>query len=307
MAMKCVVTGGSGFIGSHLVDWLKAEGYDVLVIDLQKPHRPDVEWKGIDLLDFPSLLSALHGTDYVFHLAAVSNVNYVKERPVYSTQVNIVGTVNLLEAGRLSGIKRFFFASTVWVYSAVDDKQEEVSEDTLFDISMTGHIYTTTKIASEALIHNYYQLYQAPPFTILRYGIPYGPRMREELVIPIFVKRALRGEPITIQGKGDQYRNYIYIDDLIRGHILAFKEIAENRTYNLEGPRKVTIKEIAETIQRILGKDIQIEYKEARAGDYKGKVASYQKAKEELGWEPLIDFEEGLRRYIEWYKAQGNI
>jgi len=302
--MKCVVTGGSGFIGSHLVDALKEEGHDVLVIDFPKPHRSDVEWKNIDILDFPSLLSATKDADYIFHLAAVSNVNYVKERPIYSAQVNIVGTVNLLEVARLNGVKRFFFASTVWVYGAVRDEGEKVSEDTLFDISNTGHIYTTTKIASEALIHNYHQLYGAPPFTILRYGIPYGPRMRDELVISIFVRKALKGEPLTIMGSGNQYRNFIYIDDLIRGHILAMEEKAINQTYNLEGPRPITIREIAETIRGILGSQVEIRYEpDNRPGDFKGKVASYEKAKRELGWEPQIDFEEGMRRYIEWYRT----
>jgi UDP-glucose 4-epimerase len=300
--MKCVVTGGSGFIGSHLVDWLKNEGHDVLVIDLPKPHRQDVEWESIDILDFPSLLSATKGADYIFHLAAVSNVNYVYKRPVYSTQVNIVGTVNLLEVARLNNIKRFFFASTVWVYGAARE-EENLPEDTLLDISNTGHIYTTTKIASEALIHNYFQLYKVP-FTILRYGIPYGPRMREELVIAIFVRKALRGEPITIHGDGSQYRNYIYIDDLIRGHILAMSEIAKNQTYNLEGPRKITIREIAETVKEIVGSHVEIKFVEERPGDFKGRVASYEKAKTELGWEPQVDFKEGMRRYIEWYKER---
>ncbi|MGB9878312.1 MAG: NAD-dependent epimerase/dehydratase family protein [bacterium] len=303
--MRCVVTGGSGFIGSHLVDWLKKEGHEVLVIDLPKPHRQDVEWEAIDILDFPSLLSATKGADYIFHLAAVSNVNYVYKRPVYSTQVNIVGTVNLLEVARLNGIRRFFFASTVWVYGAAKE-EENLSEDILLNIADTGHIYTTTKIASEALIHNYWQLYKVP-FTILRYGIPYGPRMREELVIPIFVRKALRGEPITIQGDGSQYRNYIYIDDLIRGHILAMSERAENQTYNLEGPRKITIREIAETIKEIIGSQVEIKYVEARPGDFKGRTASFEKAEKELGWKPEIDFKEGMQRYIEWYKAREDI
>jgi UDP-glucose 4-epimerase len=300
--MRCVVTGGSGFIGSHLVDWLKEAGHDVLVIDMPKPHRQDVEWENIDILDFPSLLTATKGADYIFHLAAVSNVNYVHKKPVYSTAVNILGTVNLLEAGRINGIKRFFFASTVWVYGAAREK-DNLPEDTLLDISDTGHIYTTTKIASEALIHNYKKLYELP-FTILRYGIPYGPRMRDELVIAIFVRRALRGEPITIQGDGSQYRNYIYIDDLIRGHILAMSDKAKNQTYNLEGLRPITIKEVAETVKNLVNPQVEIRYVDARAGDFKGRTASYEKAKRELGWEPLVDFTEGMRRYIEWYKSK---
>jgi UDP-glucose 4-epimerase len=118
------------------------------------------------------------------------------------------------------------------------------------------------------------------------------------------VKKALTGEPITIQGDGSQYRNYIYIDDLARAHLLALDKKAENQVYNLEGPEKISIRQVAETIQKILGSHVKIEYVPARPGDYKGKEVSSEKAKKELGWEPKISFEEGMRRYIEWYKRQ---
>lgn len=163
-----------------------------------------------------------------------------------------------------------------------------------------GHIYTSTKIAAEFFCHDYWKLYQQP-FTILRYGIPYGPRMREELVIPIFIRKALAGEPITITGDGSQYRNFVYIEDLARAHLLAMNRKAENQTYNLEGMRKITVKEIAETINKLLGGGVEIQYIPARPGDYAGKEVSDEKVKRELGWEPQIDFEEGMRRTLVWY------
>ena len=299
--MKIGVTGGSGFIGSHVVDHLVGAGHEVVVIDHRvKPHRGDVQFEDVDVLNLSSVIPATRGCDYVFHLAAVSNVNQAYKYPVYTMELNITGTANVLEAARINGIKRVFFASTVWVYTGTRN-EGLLTEDAPFYIPDAGHIYTTSKLASEMTIHNYWQLYQQP-FTILRYGIPYGPRTREQLVIPIFIRKALQGEPITIQGDGRQYRNYVYIDDLAQAHLLALKDQAENQVYNLEGPRKITIKDIAETINKLLGGDVRIEYVPARPGDYAGKEVSAEKAYRELGWKPEIEFEEGMKRTIEWFK-----
>ena len=299
--MRIAVTGGSGFIGSHVVDHLVAAGHEVVVIDHRvKPHRSDLDFEDVDVLNLSSVIQATRGCDYIFHLAAVSNVNQAYKYPVYTVELNITGTANVLEAARINGGKRVFFASTVWVYTGTRN-EGLLTEDAPFYIPDAGHIYTTSKIASEMIIHNYWQLYQQP-FTILRYGIPYGPRMREQLVIPIFIRKALQGEPITIQGDGRQYRNYVYIDDLAQAHLLALKDQAENQVYNLEGPRKITIKDIAETINKLLGGNVRIEYVPARPGDYAGKEVSAEKAYRELGWKPEIEFEEGMKRTIEWFK-----
>jgi UDP-glucose 4-epimerase len=299
ITMKVAVTGGSGFIGSHVVDYLVGAGHDVLVIDYGvKPHRGDVDFTNADVVNYSAMRSATEGCDYIFHLAAVSNVNHAFARPVYCVELNAVGTVNVLEAARQNGVKRVFLASTVWVYSGT--KGNHVHEDSPLYMPGAGHIYTSTKIADELFCHDYWKLYQQS-FTILRYGIPYGPRMREELVIPIFLGKALAGEPITITGDGSQYRNYLYIEDLARAHILAMDEKAQNQTYNLAGKRKVTIREIAETINKLLGGGVEIVYLPARPGDYAGKEVSSVKTKRELGWEAEVDFEEGMRRTIIWY------
>ena len=299
--MKIAVTGGAGFIGSHVVDKLVEAGHEVQVLDYHvKPHRPDVGYADVDIVEFSSVLNATKGCDYIFHLAAVSNVNHAFAQPVYTTKLNAVGTVNVLEAARHDGIRRVFFASTVWVYSGCRDN--DVHEDSPFHMPGAGHIYTSTKIAAEFFCHDYWQLYKVP-FTILRYGIPYGPRMREELVIPIFLRKALSGQPITISGDGSQYRSFVYVEDLANAHILALGEKAVNQTYNLEGPSKITIRDIAETINHLLGGVVKIEYLPARPGDYGGKEVSADKARTELGWEPKVGFEEGMRRTLEWYRA----
>ena len=298
--MKIAVTGGSGFIASHVVDHLIADGHEVVVIDHRvRPHRQDVQFEDIDVLNLSALIQATSGCDYIFHLAAVSNVNYAHKYPVYTVDLNVNGTTNVLEAARLNRIKRVLFASTVWVYTGTRGNGA-LTEDEPFYLPDAGHIYTSSKIASEMIIHNYWQLYKLP-FTILRYGIPYGPRMREELVIPIFIRKALKGETITIEGDGSQYRNYVYIDDLARAHILAMSARAENQVYNLEGSEKISIADVAGTIDKVLGGGVRIEHTPARPGDYAGKEVSAQKALLDLDWQPRVNFEEGMRRTVDWF------
>lgn len=295
--MNIVVTGGSGFIGSHIVDKLIDSNHRVTVLDIRPPHRKDVTFIKMDLLYLDSLINSFRNTELVFHLAAVSDVNNVIKNPTNAIKVNVFGTKNVLEAARINSLKRIILASTVWVYGG--SKGLKVNEESPVNTCGNGCLYTSTKIKAEQLCQYYYQRYSLP-FTILRYGIPYGPRAREELAISMFVKKALAGEPIIIFGDGNQFRNFLYVEDLAIGNILAMKEVAKNKIYNLDGNEKVTIKETIEIIRYILGKDIEIKYKKPRYHDYFGKEVSSQKAKKELGWEPKLSFKEGLRRYIEW-------
>lgn len=298
--MRIGVTGGSGFIGSHIVDKLLEKEHEVRIIDVVKPHRTDIEMTKTDLLDYDSVLHATEGLDCVFHLAAVSNVNEAYKNPVHCVKLNTVGTVNVLEAARHNDIERVIFASTDWVYGGA--RSDAVDEESPFFMPGAGHIYTSTKIASEFYLHDYQTLYGLDS-TILRYGIPYGPRSRVGTVMPIFVKKALNNEPLTIFGDGSQFRNFIYVEDLAEGNVAALKPVAKNKTYNLEGMRPISVKEVAETIRNILQKDVEIRYEQARPGDYGGKTISSRKARDELGWEPKVDFEEGMRRYVEWYRC----
>jgi UDP-glucose 4-epimerase len=234
-------------------------------------------------------------------LAAVSNVNDAFDDPVRAVEVNVTGTTNVWEAARRNEVGRAILASTVWVYAgAVGDA---VDEDSPFFLATAGHVYTSTKVASEMIVHNYFDLY-GQPFTILRYGIPFGPRMRDELVIPRFVQAGLDGETIRIEGDGSQYRNYVYIEDLARAHVLALEEPAENEVINLEGSEAVSILRIAETVGRVLDRPMQIERVRARQGDFTGRTVSAEKARRLLGWEPKVSFEDGLARYIEWRTAE---
>src|SRR5262245_5653358 len=199
---QVIVTGGSGFIGSHVVDALVEAGHNVTVLDHHvRPHREDVGYENVDLMDLSSVLAATRGAEHIFHLGAVSNVNYAYKYPVYTTTLNVVGTANVLEAARINGARRVYLASTVWVYNGCPTNGTAVDESTPFYLDGAGHIYTSTKMACEMICQNYAQLYRVP-FTVLRLGIPYGPRMREELLIPVFIRKALQGEPLTISGSG---------------------------------------------------------------------------------------------------------
>lgn len=300
MSMRLGVTGGSGFIGSHVVDALKAAGHEVVVIDQKIPHRGDVQHLPANILDEEALAEATVGVDVIYHLAAVADVNDVVADPIGSIDLNITSTGRVLEAARKNSVKRVVLASTVWVYSSVPPFEGDVVDETaVFAADATRHIYTTSKIAAEMLCHDYWNLHQLP-FTILRYGIPYGPRMRFSLVIPVFVRKALAGDPLTVSGDGSQHRKFVYVEDLARAHVLALDERAKNQTYNLDGREKITILRIAETVLRLTGSRQPVEFMPARAGDYSGKDVSSLKAQRELGWVPAIDFDEGMSRTVPW-------
>jgi UDP-glucose 4-epimerase len=298
--MMVGVIGGSGFIGSHVVDQLLAAGHDVTVFDIMTPHRADVRHIAMDMTDLSKAAVALAGGyDAVYMLAAMANVNDVYRNPVESVQVNIQGVVNVLEACRRSGVGRFILASTVWVYEAAEEDCPD--EDSALRPGRVQHLYTAAKIMAEMACHSYLKLYDQD-FTILRYGIPYGPRAREGTVIATFVRRALRGEPLVVQGTGAQSRSFIYVEDLAAGNVAALQPVAANRTYNLEGPRPVTIREVAETVRRLVG-NVETQYVEARPGDYAAKLVTSRRAETELGWRPGTELEEGVCRYIEWLKG----
>tara|TARA_Y100000031_G_scaffold120340_1_gene134331 strand:+ start:271 stop:1197 length:927 start_codon:yes stop_codon:yes gene_type:complete len=297
--MKVLVTGGSGFIGSHIVDKLRDKGVTVRVYDMVMPtFRDDIEYYKGSILDRTALGMAMEGIDIVFHLSAIADVKDVYEDPCYSESINTRGTMNVLEASKRAGVIKLIYGSTIWVYSDTDC--DNVDEST--PLHAPSHLYTATKIASEYYCQAYAKLYGLKT-TILRYGVPYGPRARDGAVIPIFVKKALNNEPITITGDGLQFRNFVYVEDLADGNVLGARKIADNKIYNLEGSIKISIKDIAETIKKILG-DVKIEYIEARPGDFSGKGISSKKAREELGWVPKTGFEEGVKKYIDWYQGQ---
>jgi UDP-glucose 4-epimerase len=301
--MRVLVTGGSGFIGSHVVDKLRARGHEPVIYDLRpSPWHSDpahpVDTVLGSITDREALERALHSCDAVAHLAAVADVNDVHAEPEDAERVNARGTVAVLEAARRAGVKRIVYASTIWVYS--DCESEEVDEDTL--LPPPSHLYTSTKLAGELYCKAYQELYGID-YTILRFGIPYGPRAREAAVIPAFVNKALAGDSLTLAGDGDQSRKFVYVEDLADGVALGLEDVAAGRVYNLASDETVTIKQIAETIRELMG-DVEIVHTPARPGDFGGKIVSSERAEKELGWTAATPFSEGVRKYIAWRHEQ---
>jgi len=302
--MNIGVIGGSGFIGSHVVDKLVDEGHKVTVFDIMKPHRDDVVHKVIDITNLTNTTVALAGDyDAIYLLAAMADVNDCYKNPVSTVEVNILGVVHVLEACVKNDIDRFIFASTVWTYGLSDDSN--VDEDSSINITNKEHIYTASKVAAETLIQSYNTLYNQD-FTILRYGIPYGPRARGGTVLPIFVRLAMEGKPLTIQGDGSAHRKFIYVEDLAYGNVASLSSEGKNQVINLEGPRNISVKEVAETVNDLFEGKVEINYVEARPGDYAGKIVSNEKGKKLLNWEPKVDFKEGAKSFLDWYKDNVN-
>ena len=297
--IRCAVTGGRGFIGSHVVDHLKASGCKVLTIDAKGPRQ-----QAIDMLQTARLTERFEQfrPHYVFHLAAVADARAALADPVAVIQTNIGGTASVLEAARRVQVNRVILGSSWWVTgalsltSAVDESKPVVPNG-------TGHIYTTTKLAAEWLLHDFNALYGLR-FTILRYGTAYGPGMWPGLALRSFLDQAASGGPITIFGDGTDLRRLVYVGDLARAHVLALQEIAENQVYELEGLQTVSVGELAELVSRLLG-GIPIIYQRdpsrANQPSRADKIISSEKAQRELGWRPSVDLEQGVMNTIEWY------
>ncbi|HEY3905214.1 MAG TPA: NAD(P)-dependent oxidoreductase [Streptosporangiaceae bacterium] len=296
--MRVAVTGGCGFIGSHVVDHLVRAGHEVLVIDTREQWRNDgARYLLADLFHPDSMDAALAGRDAVFHLAGAADVNDVAADPVRAVRLNVEGVGRVLESARRQGCGRVVLASTVWVYGATAGSGER-TEDALVDLRKAGHLYVSTKLAAEMLMHSYQQMF-GQEFTILRYGIPYGPRMRDALVVAKFVRAAQAGQPITIAGTGDQHRNFVYVEDLAEAHVLALAPAAANQTLALEGDTPVSVNEIAETVQHLVS-PVPIDHIPGRPADYDGMNISNRLAKELLNWSPTTPLAEGIRRYLAW-------
>jgi UDP-glucose 4-epimerase len=298
--MRVLVTGGGGFIGSHVVDRLLDRGVTPRIFDLSASpyHSPlEVETFTGSITDAANLDLAMRDCDAVIHLAAVADVAHVLADPVLAEEVNTRGTLNVLEAACRAKAGRVVYGSTTWVYS--DCVEQEVDEET--PIRAPRHLYTATKLAGETYCAGYAELYDLES-TVLRFGIPYGPRARAAGVVAKFTDLAFEGKALTIAGDGSQTRSFIYVEDLAAGIVAALAPEAANRTYNLSGEEVVTILEIAERVQENTD-GCEIVHTPPRPGDFPGKAISNARAQLELGWKAETSFREGVRRYVEWVRS----
>lgn len=283
------IIGGSGFIGTYTKNELVEYGYNVTTIDINK--KSDI---CVNVLDFKHLKKALSTKkfDAVYMFAAISDSKENHTDIKHAVNTNIMSLTNTLDAMYELGIPRIIFSSTVWVYSVCDDIA--VDENTNLSISNSDHIYTTCKLTCEAIVRNY-QKVKGIDFTILRYGIAYGPGCHPDTVLSKFISNAISSKPLVVTGNGNIYRNFLYVTDHARGNRLALSEKAKNQIINLEGAQSISIKNVAERVQELHGKEVKILYTDERLGDYKGKVVDNTKSKKLLNWEPTVNFLEGSK------------
>jgi len=287
--MRVIVTGGSGFLGSHVADGLAAAGHDVVVFD-QAPGQRHRTLTG-DLLDVESLTSAFERADAVCHLAAVGDVYLAAERPALAAAINVTGTANVCEAALAAKVGRVVLASTWEVYGK--PRYEPLDEAHPCD---PDHPYNITKLAGERIALAYGHLKKLD-VVALRLGTAFGTRMRPNSVFHIFIRRALAREPITIQGSGQQGRQFTHAGDIADAFDAAIQRGRTGSVYNIVSDRMVTIRELAEAITAVAPTDVM--YGPPRPGDVPSARVANDLAKRELGWSPRAVFEDGLREIMD--------
>ncbi|MCG3137511.1 MAG: UDP-N-acetylglucosamine 4-epimerase [Phycisphaerae bacterium] len=310
---KIVVTGAAGFIGSHLCTALLQRGEQVVGVDnFDAFYDPGVKRRNItalagqrgfqlveqDIVDAAAMGTLLSGADAVVHLAARAGVRPSIEQPLLYTQVNVAGTVSLLEAARRAKVSRFIFASSSSVYG--NNPQVPFSESDNVDFPISP--YAATKKAGELLCHTYHHLYGLP-ISCLRFFTVYGPRQRPDLAIHKFTRLIDAGQPIPVFGDGSMRRDHTYIDDIVQGTIAALDRCAGFNIYNLGESRPIRLDELIAAIERALGKSAKIERLPLQPGDVECTYADVSKAQRELGYEPRTELVEGLAQFVEWYRG----
>lgn len=294
--MKCLVTGGSGFIGSHLVQHLLDDGHDVVILDRRKPIQ-DVAWLEKDVRE--PLDSTLKGFDLVFHLAAVANARKCGEDPTLCFSTNVMGTLNILRAAQKAAVDRVVIASSIWVAGA--QQGDAVNEKSPFNLLDVNTLYGASKLSQEMLCYSFFGEHGGPNYTVLRYGIPYGERMWKGLVVRAFMDMAERRGLISIMGDGKQSRPFLYVGDLCRAHLGVLKSVASNKTYNLTGSRMISVEELAREV--IKHYPAKIDFIPQARVEPKLKQVSSWLAETELGWVPEVPLEVGITRCVDWWTS----
>jgi UDP-glucuronate 4-epimerase len=311
-----LVTGGAGFIGSHLCERLLGERVKVICLDnFDSFYDPNIKIKNVDGVKkkSPDLFELVTGDirnpehlkgifqenkiDFVVHLAARAGVRPSISDPLLYQDVNIRGTVVLLESCKAHGIKDFIFASSSSVYG--ENQRVPFTEKDL-DIQPISP-YGATKRAGELLCYSYHHLY-GMNIACLRIFTAYGPRQRPEMAIHKFARLIDQGEKIPIYGDGSSRRDYTYIDDLIDGILGVIRHHRGFEIYNLGESQTTSLKELIRLIEKAIGKKANIEMLEPQPGDVSVTYADITKAKRMLKYQPGVKMEEGVKRFVDWYK-----
>ncbi len=314
--MKSIVTGGAGFIGSHLVDRLLADGGEVIVVDsfdefydraskesnlTQARRNPRFRLVELDIRDAARAMALVDETrpDAIVHLAARAGVRPSIANPRLYADVNVLGTLAWLEAAsRLEPRPRFVYASSSSVYGERTEGPFRESDPVDLPVSP----YAATKRACELLAHTFHHLHGLP-VTGLRFFTAYGPRNRPDLAIAKFTRLIDLGLPVPMFGDGTSRRDYTYVDDIVDGVVRAIERCSAHHLYNLGHSQPVALFDLIDLIARALGTTAHIEALPEQPGDVRQTFAAIDRAADELGYAPKTAFPDGLRRYIAWYRS----
>ena len=311
--MRYLVTGGAGFIGSNIVDELVRRGHEVIVFDDLSAGKKEnlacvvtkIDLRIESITNLAAVQSACKGIDYVIHLAARTSVPRSVQEPLDTNSVNVGGTLNVLVAARDAKVKRYVFAASSAAYGDAPTlpKHEAMAPNPISP-------YAVAKLASEHYMVSFYRCYGLETVS-LRYFNIFGPRQDPSSpysgVLARFSLQMLRGEQPSIFGDGETSRDFTYIDNAVAANLLACSAPAAEcagRVFNCATGRRVTLNETFEALKKLTGYSGTAKYCPERAGDIKHSLADITLAQKHLGYEPLVDFEEGLRRTVEWYRAE---
>lgn len=306
----CLVTGGAGFIGSHVATALVKRGDRVRVLDNlctgfreNLDHvRDEVELIEGDVRDEAVVARAMEGADCVFHQAALASVPRSVEHPSETNDVCVTGTVNLLHEARKAGVRRFVYAASS---SAYGDQPSGSRQET--DLPQPLSPYAAAKLAGEMYCQAFYHTYGLETVSV-RYFNVFGPRQdpgsEYSAVIPIFVTRLLSGKPPVIYGDGYQSRDFTFVDNVVQGNLLAAEAAeAAGETFNVASGRSTTLLDLLRIIGQLLSVSVEPVFEHPRAGDVRESLADIAPARDKLGYEPTVTLEDGLRRSIDYYRS----
>lgn len=312
--MKCLITGGAGFIGSHLSERFLERGFEVINYDnFNDYYDPSIKRRNIagllqhagytltegDILDRQALqqLFQQHRFDAIIHLAARAGVRPSIAQPLLYEQVNCEGTVNLLELTRHHGVDKFIFGSSSSVYG--ENSKVPFSEDDRVDHPISP--YAATKKAGELTCYTYHHLYKMK-ITCLRFFTVYGPRQRPDMAIHKFTKMIANGDKVPMYGDGTSRRDFTFIADIVDGIEKSLHACSAYHIYNLGESRTIDLRSLINLIQECVGKKALIEQLPLQPGDVPITYADISKARREIGYDPQVDIAEGVQRFVEWYK-----
>jgi UDP-glucuronate 4-epimerase len=316
--VNILLTGGAGFVGSHIAEYLLDEGHRVVLVDNFDPfyprefkeanllpirHHPCLRFVEGDICNKDSLRPLSARYDAIIHLAAKVGVRSSLADPTSYQRVNVLGTQILLELAKEWGIPRFIFASSSSVYGNNPHRPWSENESVAFPVSP----YASSKTSSELLGHAYSHLYGIR-FTALRLFSVYGTRQRPDLVIRRFTELMLAGRPIAMHGDGTASRDYTHIDDVTLAVRAAMERHGSSfEVFNIGGNSPMTLLDVVHTLEKALGRRASIEHLPGCPGDVLHTCADYSKATRILGYAPQVPFEEGVARFVSWFHATGGL